>query len=164
MSTTTKPSTTTDEQTTQSIASALLSVARVMTQVRVHEMLCRRAGVSLDRSGAALLYKLHTDGEGARITELAERLGVDSPAVTRKVQQLERAGLLRRESDPADARACRLTLTGDGRHSIEDLLRTRERWLAELLTDWSVEDRRELARLLEQFAATIVHNGEPDRD
>lgn len=141
--------------TTQGIAAALLSVSRVMNQVRTHETLCRRAGVVLDRGGAALLYTLFSEGEDLRPTDLAERLGIDAPAVTRKVQQLERAGLLARSADPADARASRLALTAPGRDAIERLLRARQDWLDARLEGWTPGDRAEFARLLEQFACTV---------
>ncbi len=155
---------TTTNHTTQDIASALLSVGRVMNQVRVHEALCRQAGVDLDRGGAALLYKLHVDGDNARLTDLAERLGVDSPTVTRKVQQLERAGLLSRASDPHDARAFRLTLTSQGRKAIESLLWARQCWLEDHLQGWSKADQKEFARLLQLFVSTIALDGETHHD
>jgi DNA-binding MarR family transcriptional regulator len=141
---------------TAEIADALLAMARVMNQVRAHENLCRHAGVELDRGGAALLYKLFADGEDVRITELAERLGIDPPAVTRKVQQLERSGLLSRAADPEDARACRLRLSEEGRTSIERLLRAREEWIDSMLDGWPEADKREFARLLTLFASTIA--------
>jgi DNA-binding MarR family transcriptional regulator len=149
--------------TTQTIASALLSVARVMTQYKSHDALCRQAGVDLDRGGAALLYKLFAEGDDVRLGELAERLGIDSPAVTRKVQQLEREGLVERSADPTDARAARVRLAPAGRESIERLLQARQLWFDELLAGWSPEDRSELARLLHQFAATIAHEGDLSR-
>ena len=151
---------TADDQVTESIASALLTVARAMTQVKVHEGLCRQAGVDLDRGGAALLYKLYAEGENVRLTDLAERLGIDSPAVTRKVQQLERRGLVARSPDPVDARASRLRLTPDGRGAIECLLDARRLWLAQLLEGWSDADRRHLARLLQLFSETVTRHTE----
>ena len=103
--------TTTEHRTTENTASALLSLARVMNQFKTHDTFCRQAGVDLDRSGAALLYKLFSEGEDVRLGELAERLGIDSPAVTRKVQQLERAG----HGDPVTRSRRRTCLAGAAR-------------------------------------------------
>ena len=89
---------------------ALQTVARSITQVRVHERLLQLAGVRLDRAGATLLFKLSASGESLRVTDLAEMLGVDTPTVTRKVQQLERDGMVVRQSDPDDRRASRIGL------------------------------------------------------
>jgi DNA-binding MarR family transcriptional regulator len=131
-----------------------------MNQVRVHTKLRAEAGVDIDRAGAAVLYKLLMESESLRLCDLAERLGIDSPAVTRKVQQLEHLGLVVRSPDPVDGRASRLLLTDRGRLSIENLLEARRRWLEELLADWPLEDRREFARLLQHFAATIEEDVE----
>ena len=84
---------------------ALQTVARAITQVRLHERLLRRAGVRLDRAGVTLLFKLAAKEDSLRVTDLAELLGVDPPTVTRKVQQLERDGMVVRQPDSDDRRA-----------------------------------------------------------
>jgi DNA-binding MarR family transcriptional regulator len=150
----------TTDTTTGEIDAALLSVSRVMNQVRVHAKLRADAGVDIDRAGAAVLYKLLVESESLRLRDLAERLGIDSPAVTRKVQQLEQLGLVARSADPEDGRASRLVLTRDGRRSIERLLAARRLWLEGLLEDWPVADRREFSRLLQLFASTIEEDVE----
>jgi DNA-binding MarR family transcriptional regulator len=149
-----------EQTTTGEIDGALLSVARVMNQVRVHAKLRAEAGVDIDRAGAAVLYKLLVEGDSLRLCDLAERLGIDSPAVTRKVQQLEHLGLVVRSPDPVDGRASRLLLTGEGRRSIERLLGARRVWLEELLSEWPTADRQEFSRLLQLFAATIEEDVE----
>jgi DNA-binding MarR family transcriptional regulator len=151
---------TTEDTTTGEIDRALLSVARVMNQVRVHAKLRAEAGVDIDRAGAAVLYKLLVEGDSLRLCDLAERLGIDSPAVTRKVQQLEHLGLVVRSPDPVDGRASRLLLTRDGKKSIERLLEARRMWLEELLSEWPTADRREFSRLLALFATTIEEDVE----
>jgi DNA-binding MarR family transcriptional regulator len=148
------------DTTTGEIDGALLSVARVMNQIRVHAKLRAEAGVDIDRAGAAVLYKLLAEGESLRLCDLAERLGIDSPAVTRKVQQLEHLGLVVRSPDPEDGRASRLLLTREGRRSIERLLGARRVWLEELLSEWPTADRKEFARLLQLFATTIEEDVE----
>jgi len=148
------------DRTTGEIDAALLSVARVMNQVRVHAKLRAEAGVDIDRAGAAVLYKLLVEGESLRLCDLAERLGIDSPAVTRKVQQLEHLGLIIRSPDPVDGRASRLLLTDEGERSIEKLLAARRVWLEELLAEWPAEDRTQFARLLQLFATTIEQDVE----
>ena len=148
------------DTTTGEIDGALLSVARVMNQVRVHAKLRAEAGVDIDRAGGAVLYKLLVEEESPRLCDLAERLGIDSPAVTRKVQQLEHLGLVVRSPDPMDGRASRLLLTGEGKRSIERLLGARREWLEELLSEWPTADRLEFARLLQLFATTIEEDVE----
>jgi MarR family transcriptional regulator, organic hydroperoxide resistance regulator len=53
--------------------------------------------------------------DGITSADLAARTGVSAPAVTKVVGGLERAGLVRRERDAADARLVRVWLTEAGR-------------------------------------------------
>ena len=94
---------------------ALHSLARRLKQSRLHDYFARQAGVDIDQAGLAVLYVLHGEKTALRITDLAGRLSIDAPAVTRKAQQLERLGLVSRAKDADDARACRLRLTPEGR-------------------------------------------------
>lgn len=131
-------------------------IARSVNQVRLHERLLHDAGVRVDRAGAALLSKLQASADGTlRVTSLADRLGVDTPTVTRKIQQLERLGLVARDADPDDRRAHRIRLTDDGRETLVLLNDAKRRWLAALLEGWSIEDRDAFALLLGAFADRI---------
>src|ERR1700685_1735428 len=76
--------------------SALHSLSRSLRQVRLHDFLRAEARVDVDRAGLALLYVLHVNGTSLRLTDLADQLHIDAPAVTRKAQQLERSGLVGR--------------------------------------------------------------------
>ena len=143
---------------------ALQIVARLITQGRLHEQILQSAGVRLDRAGAALLHKLDAEGDSLRITELAELLGVDAPTVTRKVQQLERQGLVVRQSDPADGRATRIRLTPVGRRTLERVIRARQTWLDGLLKDWGDEDLAAMATLFGRFAAEVEESFVGARD
>ncbi len=53
--------------------------------------------------------------DGITSADLAARTGVSAPAVTKVVSGLERAGLVHRERDPADARLVRVWMTDAGR-------------------------------------------------
>jgi len=143
---------------------ALQTVARSITQVRLHERLLRLAGVRLDRAGATLLFKLSAKGDALRVTDLAEILGVDTPTVTRKVQQLERDGMVVRQTDPDDGRASRIRLTPTGRRTIERVRRARRAWLELLLQEWGDEDLSTLAELLARFAEDLDRDLDGARD
>ena len=143
---------------------ALQTVARSITQVRLHERLLRLAGVRLDRAGATLLFKLSAKGDSLRVTDLAEILGVDTPTVTRKVQQLERDGMVVRQTDPDDRRASRIRLTPAGRRTIERVRRARRAWLEQLLQDWGDDDLSALADLLSRFAEDLERDLDDARD
>jgi len=67
-----------------------------------------------------VLYALSGAPKGLRITDLGEDALLTQPGMSRLVGRLEARGLVRREDDPDDARACRVQLTGEG----ADLQRT----------------------------------------
>jgi DNA-binding MarR family transcriptional regulator len=143
---------------------ALQTVARAITQVRLHERLLRSAGVRIDRTGAALLHKLSAGGDSLRVTDLAEMLGVDTPSVTRKVQQLERDGMVVRQTDPDDRRVSKIRLTPAGRRTLERVWRARRVWLEGLLAGWDDEDLATLADLLGRFADDLGRELDEARD
>jgi len=75
--------------------------------------------------------------------------------VTKMLQRLERAGLLRRERDPDNHRLWRVYLTERGRglqRPVRDLRRQVER---RLLTGLSDEDRERLVALLARVTANL---------
>jgi DNA-binding MarR family transcriptional regulator len=144
------------EGASERILTSLSTIARATNQVRLHERLLAAAGVRLDRAGATLLTKLAlSDPEALRVTELAERLGVDTPTVTRKVQQLERLGFVVRTEDPADRRAHRIALTVSGRRSLKRLTVARREWLDGLLRGWSDPELEKFAVLLGRFTERL---------
>ena len=138
------------------IQSSLKLVAQSSSQVRVHEELLRVAGVRIDRAGLALLYKLwRHDETPSRVTALAGLLGVDTPTVTRKVQQLEREGYVAREPDPEDGRASLIPLTDSGQDALDRVLRAHRERLLRLFEDWDEVDVQRFATLLGRFAESL---------
>ncbi len=61
-----------------------------------------------------VLYALSTAPHGLRITELGEDALLTQPGMSRLVARVEARGLVRRDDDPDDARACRVRLTNAG--------------------------------------------------
>jgi DNA-binding MarR family transcriptional regulator len=58
-----------------------------------------------DLRPALIAVAQHIDGEGTRITELAERAWLTKATVVHVVDELERLGYVTREPDPSDRRA-----------------------------------------------------------
>ena len=82
--------------------------------------------------------------KGTRITELAERARVSKQTVTFMVDQLERAGYVRRVPDPSDARA-RLVVFADRGLAAQEVARRTEAVVQE---EWTCHlGRRATARL-----------------
>lgn len=105
------------------------------------------AEVGLHVGQEMVLFELW-QADGLRGGELACRLGVEPPTITKMLRRLEDLGLLERRPDPADARSFRVYLTDGGRALEEPVL---VRWArAEEGTFGVLEpsERRELGRLL----------------
>ncbi len=137
------------------IQAALQIVVGSITQIRVHERLLSEAGVRLDRAGSALLSKLYRHGDTLRVTDLADLLGVDAPTVTRKIQQLEKQGLVSRHADPDDRRATRIDLTRAGKQTLERVLAAKRKWFDSLVEGWDDTELESFALLLGRFASAL---------
>jgi DNA-binding MarR family transcriptional regulator len=99
--------------------------------------------VTLDASGPSTL------GELAAIERLS------APSMTRIVQPLVTAGLVRREARDSDARQVVVHLTDSGAELLMSAYERRDRWLAERLDDLTPSERRVLREampLLERLA------------
>ena len=105
----------------------------------------------IDASAYPLLRALGTLGS-ARLTELAEGVGLEPSTVSRQVKSLQVAGLVTREADPSDGRASALVLTADGRRALRKVQEARRRLIADLVSDFSVSEQRTLAALLGRLA------------
>ena len=83
---------------------------------------------------------------------LAEAERVRPPTMTRTVQSLEAAGLIRREADPEDGRVVRLSATPRGRRVLHAARERRVAALARDLESLSAEQLRTLERATEVLA------------
>ena len=83
-----------------------------------------------------------------RMTELADQLGIVPRSLTRVIDTLENAGLVRREIDPRNRRAILLHLTDRGTAVRDDMREARRRAAEDLFAPLTVEDRKTLTELL----------------
>jgi DNA-binding MarR family transcriptional regulator len=135
-----------------------LGIGRIFRQgrnPRFSDAIRTRAGINLDRATYGVLARL---GElaPARLSDLAQELGVDMSTVSRQVQSLEQKGLVDRRPDPVDGRAVRLELTRKGRAVLAKLKAAWQETVADVLRDWQPVDIRRFAELLERFASDLV--------
>ena len=116
-------------------------------------------GNRIDRMALMVLGTLAYCGP-SRLTTVAERTGLDPSTVSRQVADLEKAGLLARDTDPDDRRAILLKATAEGQELLARLSRGRRRRVERLLTDWDPEDIVTLGRLLAQLNAATEKYGD----
>ena len=95
------------------------------------------------------------ENDGLRGGELAERLGVEPPTVTKMLRRLEKCGLVERRQDPNDARSFRVYLTDEGRSLEEPVARCWEKVEEKTFAGMSVGERRNFHRLLTKVRANV---------
>jgi DNA-binding MarR family transcriptional regulator len=139
------------------IADALAGVFRAGHAARLHERASEEAGISVDRTGFVLLVKVME--EPARISRLADRIGLDISTTSRKVAELEAAGLVVRAHDPSDGRAALVSPTEKGDDLVARLRQARRRAFGDMLARWKDSDRARLADLLERLVDDINRRG-----
>jgi DNA-binding MarR family transcriptional regulator len=103
-----------------------------------------------------VLVSLRAAGEPLRIGEIADRMQVVGPHVTRQVQLLEKRHLVRRIADPHDRRASLIEPTGAGEEVANRYVASLLGWFAGVLADWPAQDRDDLLRLLARFADDVT--------
>lgn len=116
-------------------------------------------GDRLDRMALMVLGTLTHCGP-ARLTTVAEQTGLDPSTVSRQVADLEKAGLLARDTDPEDRRAILLKATSEGQQLLDRLIRGRRKRVERLLSDWQPEDIVTFGRLLAQLNAATEKYGD----
>ncbi|WP_042378257.1 MarR family winged helix-turn-helix transcriptional regulator [Streptacidiphilus melanogenes] len=136
--------------TGQEIADALGTLLRRTTRARLYAHLTEGLGEALDELTYPVLSGLTRTGP-CSAADLGRAVELDRTTVTRRADRLERAGLLRREPDPADGRATLLAVTDEGRELIQV---TRQRLAARIersLDAWPGTDAEVFARCLRRF-------------
>src|SRR5947208_2779250 len=104
------------------------------------------AGMDLERASYSVLFRLE---EGpARLSDLAQRVGVDISTLSRQVHHLEAAGLVGRSVMEEDRRAALLSVTDEGRDFVHRIRAAKRAAITEMLEHWTPEERAELGRVL----------------
>ncbi len=93
--------------------------------------------------------------DGLKGSELADRLGVEPPTVTRMIRRMESCGFVERRPDPTDARSFRAYLTEKGRALEEPVARIWEEIEEKTLLGISPEEKLTLRRLLARIRENL---------
>jgi DNA-binding MarR family transcriptional regulator len=134
----------------------ITQLSAAITKGRLVERATEHAGLARDRPAMGVLVSLRTAGEPLRIGEIADRMQVVGPHVTRQVQILEKRGLARRVTDPRDARARLIEPTEAGAEAANRYMASLLGWFTGALADWPQQDRDDLARLLARLADDVT--------
>lgn len=134
---------TTDLEAQQGLGADLLAVV-----ARINRLATQRIQMPLPAAQARLLATIEAHGE-ARIGDLAAVDHCSQPTMTTQVRRLEEAGLVTRTVDPCDARAVRIKITAEGRHTLNAVRADRAAAIAPQLAQLAPADREVLAQAVD---------------
>ena len=95
----------------------------------------------------SILMQLHHKGP-CGMSEVSNRFDISAAAASQLVEKLVHAGYLERAEDPTDRRAKLLTLSAKGEELIQQGTEERYRWMDELTSKLSAEERAKVAEAL----------------
>ncbi|MFI6996878.1 MarR family winged helix-turn-helix transcriptional regulator [Nocardia sp. NPDC050175] len=134
----------------------LMQLSAVLNRSQLTERAMDRVGIALDRPALTVLITLRMAGQPLRVGEIATRMQVVGPHVTRHLHELERRGLVHRVTDPNDQRARLIELTSQGDAAAGRYLETVLGWFTDAVAEWSDEDRRVFGTLLTRFVGDVT--------
>ena len=126
----------------------LVQLGNTISRGHLYGRVVQAAGITLERPALTVLLVLLTTGRPTRIGEIAARMEVEGPHVTRHVQGLEKRGLVERVVDPDDRRARLIELSATGRELAERYTSVISGWFDQALSGWSDKDKTDLDRLV----------------
>jgi DNA-binding MarR family transcriptional regulator len=88
-----------------------------------------------------LMAQLERHPEGLKMTELSRRLMVTGGNITGITDQLEKEGLVSRDTDPNDRRSISVCLTPAGRKAFDKMAVAHEQWVVELFGGLSLDEK-----------------------
>lgn len=86
--------------------------------------------------------------------QLSADMGIDPSAMVKLINALEEAGLVERQRRPNDRRAWEVTITPNGRHTLQQAKELASDIELEILGGLTAAERRQLLALLRQALAT----------
>jgi DNA-binding MarR family transcriptional regulator len=129
-----------------------LSAAARMMRTRTASLL---AAEGLFAGQDVLLLTLGSE-KSLEVGEMADRLGVRPPTVSKTLTRLAEAGLVSRSSVSGDKRRVAARVTTKGRAKLDRIAGIRSRVERELLSGFDPKDERRLRRLLNKAINTMA--------
>lgn len=127
---------------------------------KFHARLVETSGVSIDRSMISILTRLSAAGT-LRISDLADRLGLDRSTLSRQVSAAVAAGYVSRTTDESDSRAYLVSMTDEGKTAYQAVRRARTRIMAELTNQMTPTEVARVSDALPVLARALDNLASP---
>jgi len=133
---------------------ALREIRRGTAMLRLKTLILGDGDEAIELGGADTLA-LVSQGDGFRMSELADALRVDASTATRAVARLEKAGLVDRQTSPDDRRVVLVVPTSAGVSAQEAMLDRYDKVMGHICSDFADAELDALADLLDRLVAGI---------
>ena len=145
----------TREESSRQLQAAMAEIVWLLGRADSRTVVLGEAGAELSPVDEHLVRTVLAHGP-VRVTDLAAWQGVDKSTITPQVRRLERRGLIKRSSDPADRRAAPLSVTTKGRRICERMDATAVKFITDALAQWPEKDHTAFAALFGRFADDLT--------
>jgi DNA-binding MarR family transcriptional regulator len=141
----------------EAVATDVINLLRTVRKAKARMM--SQAKSDVESASQLLLHIVGTEGP-MRTSLLAASAHSDLSTVSRQSAALVTAGLIERQADPADGRACLLALTPEGRETLAEHRRSGLAFFAQVLDGWTADELSQFGHLLTRFTAAYdqVHD------
>ncbi|WP_310552178.1 MarR family winged helix-turn-helix transcriptional regulator [Paenibacillus glufosinatiresistens] len=124
--------------------------------VKKHRILAEEAlsSIGLHIAQDLILFLLREE-DGLSQSQLASRLKLELPTVTKSIQRMEQGGIVVRSRDEQDSRISRVYLTEEGQKLYEPANRQWNSLEQRMLADFSIEERETFHRLIRKASSNL---------
>ncbi|WP_173934905.1 MarR family transcriptional regulator [Chelativorans sp. Marseille-P2723] len=133
-----------------SIIGQLQSAARLSRTALAEELLAHGLYAGQDK----IMLALHREN-GLTPTELAGRLGVRPPTITKTINRLAAQGFLEKKASETDARRAHVYLTENGTDAIRAIEKSLRKTEKQALKSFDKDDQKTLSQLLERIQTNL---------
>ncbi len=113
--------------------------------------------VTVAQAGILFLLKQKS---GQSMSDVSKLLSIDNSTLTGLVDRLERAGFVRRNSNPGDRRALNIDITDSGIRELEKAKTVIRRINEEIKSGFSEQEMESFKRVLQHFTMKFGKNAE----
>lgn len=99
-----------------------------------------------------LYYLSQAEGEKMRRIDLADKVALTASGITRMLLPMEKIGLVKRESNPADARVSFVKLASGGKRLLEETMESAELLAEELLPETKLQKKDDISDIFSLFS------------
>lgn len=132
----------------------------ILTLVKVHSLVNRRFDGSLGGLGFTefiILYHLNSAPEQKlRRIDLAGKVGLTASGITRLLLPMEKVGLVRKETNPNDARVSYVLLASGGKTRFNEALVRAEQLANEIIPPKAQAKVEDLTEVLTSMTGTVL--------